>query len=108
MNEIRKRLKQQHGALFDGITGALFEADPIGINFESNTDEYDSEAGAIIPRLSACNSASDVNQVVFEEFRRWFDAESVGEKKAYEQVSEVIWRIWRDFNVNTNLGHVDE
>lgn len=90
--------------LFEKITAALFEADPIGINFESNTDEYDSEAGTIIPRLSSCNSSTDVNQIVFEEFCRWFDAESVGDKKSYEQVSGAIWCIWQDFNA----GKVNE
>jgi hypothetical protein len=104
MNETRKRLKQQYGMLFEKITAALFEADPIGINFESNTDEYDSEAGTIIPRLRSCNSAIDVNQIVFEEFCSWFDVASVGDKKGYEQVSGVIWRIWQDFNA----GKVNE
>ena len=104
MNETRKRLKRQYGVLFEQITAALFEADPIGINFKSNTDEYDPEAGTIIPRLQSCNSAFDVNHVVFEEFCRWFDAESVGERKAYEQVSELIWRIWQDFNARKANG----
>lgn len=98
MNETRKRLKQQYGMLFEKITAALFEADPIEINFKSNTDEYDSEARSIIPRLRSCNSAIDVNQIVFEEFCRSFDMESVGDKQGYERVSEVIWCIWQDFN----------
>jgi len=35
-------------ALFAAITAVLFRHDPIGINFEINTDEYDPEAGTIL------------------------------------------------------------
>jgi len=103
MSETRNRLKQLHGRLFEQVTAALFEADPIGINFGFNTDEYDAEAGTIIPRLQSCTSALDVNHVVFEEFLRWFSAESAGELAAYRQVSEVIWHIWQ----NSNAGKVN-
>jgi hypothetical protein len=33
----------------------LFRHDPVGINFEVNTDEYEPKAGTILPRLHACN-----------------------------------------------------
>ena len=58
MNETRNRLKQLHGQLFEQkVSAALFEADPIGINFGPNPDESDSEAGPIIPKLHSCMSA---------------------------------------------------
>jgi hypothetical protein len=52
--ERRKRLKQEYGELFDQTSAILFRHDPIGINFEDNTGEYDPEAGTILPRLAAC------------------------------------------------------
>jgi len=36
-----------------------YRHDPIGINFEVNTDEYESEAGTILPKLRSCRSADD-------------------------------------------------
>jgi hypothetical protein len=36
----RKLLKQRYGAVFDTVAALLFEADPMGINFDENTDEY--------------------------------------------------------------------
>ena len=56
----------------------MFRHDPIGINFESNTDEYDAEAGTVIPRLNSCTSAHDVENILKEVFSRWFGADIAG------------------------------
>ena len=44
--------------------------DPVGINFESNTDEYEPEVGTILPQLRSCKSADDVRRMVDREFVR--------------------------------------
>lgn len=64
----------------------------------SNRDEYDPEAGTIIPRLASCKSADEVTQVVHEEFLRWFDEDTVGTRERYEHVSSQIWELWEKFN----------
>lgn len=96
MNAEREALKRKYGALFDTIAAALFEADPIGVNFESNTDEYEPEAGTILPRLKGARSAEDVETIVHQEFCRWFG--SAGPKEKYVAVSAVIWEAWRVFS----------
>jgi hypothetical protein len=68
----RKLLRAQYGNLFERVAAILFEDDPMGINFESNTDEYESEAGTILPRLSLTMDVQDVEAVVHQEFCRWF------------------------------------
>ena len=93
----RAQVKRAYGALFDEVSGLLFEADPIGINFENNQDEYDAEAGTIIPRLRDCVDAEQVCTVVFEEFVRWFSAEVAGAREQYREVSSQIWDAWRRF-----------
>jgi hypothetical protein len=50
-------LKREYGSLFTSISEALFKADPAHLNYEVNTDEYDSEVATIIPRLSSARSA---------------------------------------------------
>lgn len=93
----RKALKEQYGALFDRISSALFEADPVGINFETNTDEYDPEVGTIIPRLKHAASAHDVEAIIHEEFCRWFSLEDAGPKKQYRLVATRVWEFWCEF-----------
>lgn len=68
-----------------------FKSDPIGINFEENTGEYEPEVGSILPRLRSCGSAEDVQRVVHEEFCRWFDADQVGPPESYERIGRDIW-----------------
>ena len=90
----REELKRQYGELFEDISAALFRNDPMGINFETNTDEYEPEAGTILPRLRTCESEEDVLDVVYEEFKNWFDPASAGPKENYTNVSAEIWAIW--------------
>jgi len=52
--EERRQLRAQYRDLFDSTAALLFRHDPVGINFEVNPDEYQSEAGIILPRLRFC------------------------------------------------------
>ena len=53
MTTERDALKRQYDKLFSAISEVLFKADPAGINFEINTDQYEPEVGTIILRLSS-------------------------------------------------------
>ncbi len=97
MTAERDALKRQYGKLFAAISEVLFEADPVGINFEINTDEYEPEVRTIIPRLSAAQSAEDVRAIIHEEFCGWFDPASTGPKEKYAAVSEKIWTLWSKY-----------
>jgi hypothetical protein len=73
----------------------MFRHDPIGLNFGTNTDEYDAEAGTVIPRLATCASAEDVEKVLKEEFSRWFGADIAG-RAPYTPLAKEVWRLWTD------------
>jgi hypothetical protein len=91
----REEVRRQNPELFAEINRMIFEADPIGINFEDNTDEYEPEVGTIIPRLPSCVSAACVRRVVHEEFERWFGADIAGPEARYTALSEGIWVAWQ-------------
>ncbi len=76
------------------LEALFFEADPIGINFESNTDEYRPEAETVQLRKSEAGSVEDVRRIVYEEFIRWFGDDVVGTPEKYEQVARSIWKRW--------------
>jgi hypothetical protein len=92
----KARLKNQYGALFDAITAILFRHDPVGINYEHNTDEYEPETRTILPRLTQCTSSSEVTDVVHEEFIRWFGPDTAGPRRIYEQIGTELWTLWQD------------
>jgi hypothetical protein len=95
--EERRRLKAEYGKLFEDTAAILFRLDPIGINFENNEDEYEPEAGTILPRLRSCQCVDDVLQVVHEEFVRWFDAGTTGPREHYREIASEIWQLWQVF-----------
>lgn len=97
--EERRRLKVEYGEIFNSIAALLFRHDPMGINFDINTDEYEPEAGTILPRLRTCHSADDVRQVVHGEFVRWFDAGNAGPLELYTQIASEIWELWQKAKV---------
>jgi hypothetical protein len=91
----RRELRAEYGELFDAVSALLFRHDPIGIAFDNeNADEYGPETGTILPRLRACDSASDVLSVVYEEFVRWFDAGNAGPQERYTEIASEIWQLW--------------
>ena len=90
----RKNVERRFGSLFQEASAVFFRHDPIGINFEENADEYDPEVATILPRLYGCASAADARRVVFEEFRRWFGAETAGDENRYFAIAEELWALW--------------
>lgn len=106
MNATRDAIKKRYSGLYDRVTSILFRVDPMGINFEDNTDEYDPETDTILPRLTNCTSPDDVRKVVIEEFDRWFDSDMVnaGNRKHFDEIASAIWselQIYRGINLLT-------
>lgn len=91
--EERRRLRAEYRELFDEISTLLFQHDPIGINFDHNTDEYEIETGTILPRLRHCRSVDDVQKVVHEEFVRWFGSATAGPAEHYTEIASQIWQL---------------
>jgi hypothetical protein len=79
--------RQLYGALFDDVSAILYRHDPIGINFDTNTDEYDPEARTILPRLRHCTSVDEAVVIVHEEFQRWFGAQTAGPASRYQEIA---------------------
>lgn len=74
----------------------LFAADPIGINFDTNTDEFDAEEDSIVARLPRATSEADAIAIVFSEFQRWFGPDIAGPRSGYERLASDIWRAWEE------------
>ena len=102
--ENRRRLRAEYGELFDSTAALLFRHDPICINFDVNTDEYETEAETILPRLRGCHSADDALQVVHEEFVRWFDRSIAGPQERYKEIASEIWRLWQAHQSNPKMA----
>jgi hypothetical protein len=89
--EERRRLAESHGPLLAEVSAVLFRHDPIGINFEDNTDEYEAEASTILKRMGAATSPTEARRIVHEEFVRWFEPEIAGPVERYTDIaSEVL------------------
>lgn len=99
----RNDLREQYLGLYADIESILFNLDPVGINFGSNTDEYDPEVDTILPRLKPYHQIDDVRLIIYEEFSRWFD-EDAGriDDGIYKLAAEKIWQAWTRFR-NRNL-----
>ncbi len=81
--------------LVDQVSHILFRADPIGINFETNTDEYDAEAETIVIALSNAHGPEDVKALMHETFVQWFDAQTAGPVERYRSLAAEIWNLWK-------------
>jgi hypothetical protein len=95
IHENRRRLRAEYGKLFDSVSALLFRHDPVGINFEVNTSEYEAEAETILPKLRSCRTTDDVLKVVHAECVRWFDLETAGPPEHYKEIASEIWQLWQ-------------
>lgn len=91
----RQRLKHKYGELYDEVQEILFRNDPIGINFGINTDEYEPEVGTILPRLKEAHSPEDLQNIIHQEFIRWFGADIAGSKTEYTTIAQEIWDAYK-------------
>jgi hypothetical protein len=102
----RRAIRREYGDLYERVLRILFDADPVGINFGDNADEYEPEVDTILPRLRTCTSAADVQRVVHEEFCRWFDAELAGEPNRYGEIASKVWSDSRSASATDREGLV--
>jgi hypothetical protein len=93
--EERVLLKRAYAALFEVVSEILFRYDPMGIDYEHNTDEYEPEVGTILPRLHGCNSKDDTRRIVHQEFMLWFDGDA-GDEASYDAIASDIWDAWQN------------
>jgi hypothetical protein len=96
IRDIQESIKKQDPKLFSAVSAAIFQEDPAGINYKTNTDEYDGEATRIIMRLPDCSSVDDVASVIHEEFIFSFDKETAGPQSRYMGLAKKIWTFWHD------------
>lgn len=80
--------------LLDDISKTLFQIDPMGINFGTNTDEYDLEAYHLIPRLLGCKDKLDFYAALIMEFEYQFDHLDAWDKSYLAAAASEIWRLW--------------
>ncbi|HMS87788.1 MAG TPA: hypothetical protein PKE56_05060 [Acidimicrobiales bacterium] len=71
----------------------LFRHDPIGLNFEDNTDEYLAEAESICLRRHEARTPEDLQHIMREEFVHWFDERLAGPADRYRPIAEEAWQI---------------
>jgi hypothetical protein len=104
----RRQLRAQYGLLFDSVAALLFRHDPIGIAFDNeNIDEYEPEAGTILPRLRSCESPADALRAIHEEFVRWFDADTAGPEERYAEIASETWQLWQTQRLTHRLPAPD-
>lgn len=84
------------GTLFDQVAVVLSEADPLAFIGGCTPQDYAPAVETILRRLSISSSVSDVENIVYEEFLRWFGAGITGPREKYGPIARVVWRLWND------------
>ena len=92
----RVALKEAHRVIFEALAALFFEIDPVGINYDENTDEYEPEVGTVLPRLAGAKSLVDVNTILTEEFDHWFGRPNYNEERLAD-LAVRTWALWTDY-----------
>ena len=62
IQKTRRQLKERYAGLYDEILEILFKHDPMELDYQTNSDEYDPEVMAVLPRLHEARSAEHVEE----------------------------------------------
>lgn len=92
-SQVEPPLEEQ--GLVAQISAILFEADPLEVNYEINTDEYDGEAEDIAQGLTQVTDVGSVRELVHACFVRWSSPESAGPASRFDEMAEQIWAVWQ-------------
>ena len=87
-------LHARYGDLYERITAILFRHDPVGLNFDDNTDEYAPEARRIAWVLSTLSSVDEARRTIRDIFAASFDDRLAGPESRYQRAAEDIWGLW--------------
>lgn len=88
----REVTRARYAGLFDEALALFFMVDPAGINFETNTDEYDAEVGTVLPRMEEAASADDVREILAQEFDQWLGGSY--EPSRLDRLASDLWPLW--------------
>jgi hypothetical protein len=72
----------------------IFHHDPVGINLEENTDEYDAEAERIILTLATTPKPRSVEQLqdmIHRVFVQCFGEKTAGPAPRYRPIAQEVW-----------------
>jgi hypothetical protein len=90
-SEDSRALRREYAGLYEEVEAILFRHDPVGINFAENTDEYDPEVSTILPRVVRAASQDEVQEIVREEFKRWFGPDTTMREASLEVIAAEVF-----------------
>lgn len=108
MDAKRRKLRRLYRRLHDELICILYRHDPIGIGMTTDgpPNEYEPEAGYILPRLQGVSTVAELSAILREEFIRWFDEDLAGPVETYLPIAEEILAAMRQLN-ETDMGQED-
>ncbi len=86
--------------LFAEVSAVLFRVDPMGLNYETNTDEYDPETREILARIGSVSDGDQLQMVLHQVFSMMFDPAMAGPLGHYREAAEQIWALWQRHSSN--------
>jgi len=87
--------RAEFGQLFVEVAAILFEHDPAGINFGTNSDEYEPEVAGILPQLKDARSEADVRKIVHSVLTEMFEGIICDPEERFQALAEEIWQAWQ-------------
>jgi len=87
--------KQQYEMLVQELNQLLRQFNQIGlIALGSPDDEYEAEAGTILPRIRTTKDEEEMTRTVYEEFAHWFgDQSTTGPESSYAALGKAVWQL---------------
>ena len=91
----RSATRAQYPALFERVSEILHRHDPMGIT-TGDPNEYEAEAGTIIPRLRLAYDAGDVETIIGQEMAFWYGDAMAPPEEGFGPTAREVWAAWAE------------
>lgn len=84
--------------LTEAFSSVFSEADPLGLlAMGAPLDEYEPEIETVLHRMPEVGSTSETQEMVHQEFVRWFNSDIAGSSDRFADLSASLWNVWSEW-----------
>lgn len=89
-----RMLQKEYGKFYRDVSDIVFRHNPIELDGNRNTGEYDPEVDVLLSRIREAENLNALQELLFEVFLADFGEESCGGRERYNIAASEIWKAY--------------
>ena len=87
-------LQKEYGRFYRGVSDILFRHNPMELDGNRNTGQYDPEVDLLLSRIREAEDLNTLGALLFEVFLTDFGEENCGSRERFDVAAAEIWKAY--------------